>query len=121
MANRIKEIRLQHGLTLKQLADRLGVSESTVQRYESGLIKNLKYETMVELAEILGCSPSYLMGWDEAVQNNGQDEVYYLDDEVREIADLASKSPDHRTLFSASKDMTKEDIHFILKMIERMS
>ena len=54
-------------MTLLQLAERLGVSESTVQRYESGNIKNLKYETMTDLSIIFNCSPSYLMGWDEKI------------------------------------------------------
>jgi transcriptional regulator with XRE-family HTH domain len=63
MAHRIKSLRKEKGLTLLQVAERLGVTESTVQRYESGNIKNLKYETMVELAELFDVAPSYLMGW----------------------------------------------------------
>ena len=65
MSIRIKELRKEKNLTLLQIANRLGLSESTVQRYESGNIKNLKYETIVALAEILSCSPCYLMGWDD--------------------------------------------------------
>ena len=61
---RIKERRTQLGLTLLQIANRLGVKEATVQRYESGEIKNIKHETIIKLAEILECSPTYLMGWD---------------------------------------------------------
>ena len=64
MENRIKELRLQQGLTLLQLAEKLGVSESTVQRYESGHIRNLKYETMIKLSMIFGYLPGYVMGWD---------------------------------------------------------
>lgn len=61
--DRIKERRLQLGYTLLYIADRLGVKEATVQRYESGNIKNIKHETIVSLAEILKCDPAYLMGW----------------------------------------------------------
>ena len=60
---RIKEMRIKRNLTLLQLAELLGVQEATVQRYESGAIKNIKYETVVSIAEILNCSPVYLMGW----------------------------------------------------------
>ena len=66
MSNRIRELRKAKDMTLLQIADKLGVSESTVQRYESGNIRNLKYETMVELANILDCSPAKLMGWDDS-------------------------------------------------------
>ena len=62
---RMKERRNALNLTLLQVAEQLGVSEATVQRYESGGIKNLKHETVMALSEILKCSPAYLMGWDE--------------------------------------------------------
>ena len=66
MGNRIKDLRTANEMTLLQLAKRIGVSESTVQRYESGNIKNLKYETMITLSNIFGCSPQYLMGWEDS-------------------------------------------------------
>ncbi len=67
MEKRIKEIRLQKKLTLLEVAKRLGVSEATAQRYESGEIKNLKYDTIVALAELFNVSPAYLMGWDDNI------------------------------------------------------
>lgn len=62
--NRIKEMRLARGLTLAQVADYLGVKEATAQRYESGAIKTIKYETIVNLANLFNCTPQYLMDWD---------------------------------------------------------
>ena len=47
------------------VAEYVGVSEATAQRYESGAIKNLKHETICKLAELFGCDPRYLMGWPE--------------------------------------------------------
>jgi len=60
---RIKERRLALDMTLLQVAELLGIKEATMQRYESGEIKNIKHETIVKLAEIFNCSPEYLMGW----------------------------------------------------------
>lgn len=62
---RIKEQRLQCGFTLLEVANRLGIKEATMQRYESGEIKNIKHETVLELSRIFNCSPAYLMGWEE--------------------------------------------------------
>ena len=59
----IKEMRLKRGLTLLEVAERIGVKEATVQRYESGAIKNIKYETVCKLAKVFGCEPGFLMGW----------------------------------------------------------
>lgn len=38
MSKRIKELRKAKGMTLLELANKIGVSEGTVQRYESGSI-----------------------------------------------------------------------------------
>lgn len=65
VGNRIKFYRLQAGLTLLEVANKLGVKEATVQRYESGTIKNLKYDTISELARIFGVKPGQLLGWEE--------------------------------------------------------
>lgn len=64
--DRIKQRRLSLNLTLLYVAECLGVKEATAQRYESGEIKNIKHETIVRLAEILNCSPAYLMGWQDS-------------------------------------------------------
>ena len=64
---RIKERRLKLGMTLLDVANALGVKEATVQRYESGEIKNPKHQTVLELAKIFRCSPAYLMGWEDEV------------------------------------------------------
>lgn len=61
----IKKRRLELGLTLKDIAESLGVAESTVSRYESKEINNMGIDKIKQLSEVLKCSPSYLMGWDE--------------------------------------------------------
>ena len=53
------------GLTLAQIAEKIGVTEATVQRWESGNIKSLRHERIAKLADILGVTPAVLMGWDE--------------------------------------------------------
>ena len=65
LAKTLKERRSALGLTLLDIANRMGVSEATVQRWESGNIKSLRYERISRLADILRVSPSLLMGWDE--------------------------------------------------------
>ena len=63
---KIKEQRLKRGLTLAEVAESIGVKEATAQRYESGAIKNISHEVICKLAEVLHCTPSYLMGWEES-------------------------------------------------------
>ncbi len=68
--DRIKYRRQQLGYTLLYIAEQLGVKEATVQRYESGDIKNIKHETVVSIAEILRCDPAYLMGWQDTLTSS---------------------------------------------------
>jgi transcriptional regulator with XRE-family HTH domain len=67
---RLKERRIAAGMTLLQVAELLGIKEATMQRYESGEIKNIKHETIAKLAEIYKCSPEYLMGWSDSLYRN---------------------------------------------------
>lgn len=68
---RIHEKRIEKGITLAQIAEKLGVTEATAQRYERGNIKNIPYEYMCMYGEILHCSPAYLMGWiDDKKEDN---------------------------------------------------
>lgn len=64
VGKRIKEQRKQNNMTLKDIAIKLGVTESTVQRYETGNISNVSIEMLKKIGEILLISPAFLLGWD---------------------------------------------------------
>lgn len=66
----IKSRRKELKLTLKEVADRLHVSEGTVSRYESGEIQNMGIDKIAALAKVLECSPGYLMGWEESPESS---------------------------------------------------
>jgi len=65
----IKELRLKRGLTLEQVGDYVGVGKSTVRKWENGMIENMRRDKIAKLAEILGTTPDYLMGWDSNHDN----------------------------------------------------
>lgn len=69
MAQRIKELRQEKGLTLEQVADVVGVGKSTVRKWETGMIANMKRDKIADLAKALGTTPAYLMGWSEDDQD----------------------------------------------------
>lgn len=60
LSRRRKEL----GLTLLQIAEKMNVSEATVQRWESGNIKMLRHERIAKLAQVLDVPPASLMGWE---------------------------------------------------------
>lgn len=66
----LKTRRKELGLTLAQIAEKMDVSEATVQRWESGNIKTLRYDKIAKLADVLHVSPSAIMGWDKSTSTN---------------------------------------------------
>lgn len=66
MAERIKERRRFLGYTQEDLAEKLGLQKSAIAKYENGRVENIKRSIICKMASILECSPSYLMGWNDA-------------------------------------------------------
>ena len=119
MAKRIKELRLKNKLTLLEVANALGVSEATAQRYESGEIKNLKYDTIVALANLFKVSPGYLMGWESDDEESfSAHEEYYNNPEVAQLAEEMSSKPGLRVLFDASRDLSEDSLKMFAQMID---
>ena len=79
---RIKQKRLEKGITLARVAEALNVTEATAQRYESGSIKSVPYEHMCTYAKLFNCSPQYLMGWDDDI---GDSILDYYENTLSEI------------------------------------
>lgn len=60
----LKKRRKALGLTLEELAERIGTSKQTIHRYENGTISNIPPEKVEALAHALDTTPSALMGWE---------------------------------------------------------
>lgn len=64
MGDMIKELRAQQGMTLEELGKKVGVGKSTIRKWETGEIANMRRDKIARLADALNVSPGYLMGWD---------------------------------------------------------
>lgn len=62
IGKRIKERRLSLGMTVDELAAKLGKNRATVYRYESDAIKEMPLSVLVPLADALYTTPAYLIG-----------------------------------------------------------
>lgn len=62
--NIIREKRLELGLTYEELGNMIGVGKSTVRKWETGMIENMRRDNIVALAKALNISPALIMGWD---------------------------------------------------------
>ena len=64
IGDRIKRRRLEIGLSVDQVADKIGKNRATVYRYESSEIEKFPIDILAPLAEALHTTPAYLMGWE---------------------------------------------------------
>ena len=72
IGERIKERRKKLGLSVEELADKLGKNRATIYRYESSEIEKLPTTVLKPLAKALNTTPAFLMGWDESEKNPQQ-------------------------------------------------
>lgn len=63
IGDKIKQLRNSQGKTLEDVANMVGVSRQTIQRYESGVISNIPYDKIERIAKALNVQPDFLMGW----------------------------------------------------------
>lgn len=61
-AKRLREIRLEHGLTQEGLAEIMGVNAMTIHRYENGTNKTIKKSILVQLSDIFSIDKEWLIG-----------------------------------------------------------
>ena len=65
LGEKIFLLRKQHGLTLEDVGNAVGVGKSTVRKWENGTIANMRRDKIQSLASVLHTTPSYLMGWED--------------------------------------------------------
>lgn len=95
MATRIKELRREKGLTLEQVANIVGVGKSTVRKWETGMIANMRRDKIASLSKALGTTPAYLMGWKDNDKKISHDNPQLTDGEEL-LLELFRKIPEDR-------------------------
>lgn len=79
----LKKRRTELSLTQRQVANKVGVTEATVSRWESGDIDNMRRDKIASLANALRVSPLLIMGIDESEHSYkpvNNEEIELLDD-----------------------------------------
>jgi transcriptional regulator with XRE-family HTH domain len=70
VSNKIKELRKAKNMTLEEVGKKVGVGKSTVRKWETGMIVNMKRDKIAALAKALDTTPAYLLGWEEEQKKN---------------------------------------------------
>lgn len=109
----IRNRRIELGLTMKEVADMVGVSEATISRWESGDIANMRRNKISALANALQMPPAVIMGWEEPP-------TYYVNPDTAKMAQELFEDSDMRILFDAAKDSRPEDLKMAADLLKRL-
>lgn len=96
IGERIKQRRMELGLSVDEVAEKLGKNRATVYRYESNEIENLPVGTLEPLAKILETTPAQLMGWEDEAQDENYRRIFarnlnrFLEINGKNQADIAT-------------------------------
>lgn len=125
LASRRNELQL----TLKDVAEKVGIASSTVLRYEQGNVAKIKLPVIEAISKALKINPAWVCGKSDnkflPTENNveirdEQNSPIVIDEETRNIIDSLRSNPEMKMLFSVSKGATKEDIIKTVKIIEAL-
>ena len=134
----LKDIRRDAGFTLEQAGEKIGVIAKTIQRYETGERK-ISINMLMELTSLYGVDYTSFIGTakkrlaQEDISKSedlpldacmdSQDDIskgHYLNREAMEIAQQVYERPELRMLFSASKNVSAEDLQAVIAIVDRM-
>lgn len=59
---RLKDLRVERGLTLGQLAEQTGLSKSALGSYETEDFKDISHYALIKLTKFCGVTADYLLG-----------------------------------------------------------
>ena len=100
----LRQRRKELGLTLKQVADAVGVSEATVQRWEAGTM-SIRYNRVVKLAEVLRVNPQEFFGW-------------HVDVNAVKEALMKAIEEDENSVIESYRNLSDDGKEYVKKQIE---
>ena len=113
-AKNLSNLLARNKKTQADLVADLRLNKSTISTWVNGT-KMPRMNKIEQLANYFGVEKSDLIE-----DKSDTDEQNYNDPSVSEYAQAIKDNPDLRILFDASKDMSKDDIDFVLNTIEML-
>lgn len=114
IAENIKRLRREHQLTQAELGRIAGVSDKAVSTWESGTAEP-RMGAIQKMADYFKIPKSEIVD-----DNVDGPQAYYLDQQSAELAQQLFERPEMRVLFDATKNVSTDDIQFVIDMLERM-
>lgn len=119
LGENIRFLRTKKGYSQDDIANMLGYkSFTTIQKWESG-VSEPPLKALKKLSEIFNIDMNDLATKKLSYNTNEDNNVYYLDDDARDMAQFLYENPDYKVLFDASRKVSKEDIEVVKAIIDK--
>lgn len=116
----IRKRREELGMTQQELADKLGYSsKSTINKIENGT-NDITQSKIKAFAKALNTTVPELMGWGDGVVKESSSQYYYLNDDVRELAQELFDNRELKLVMDASRKLSKKSLIDLYNIIDSM-
>lgn len=88
-AEKIKQLRLQKGLSQEALGAKIGVKKAAINKYETGRVVNIKRTTLKRLADALGVTPADLLDDESSSSGSDQADTLFIEKYGQPVYDAA--------------------------------
>lgn len=126
MGKRIKQKREEANMTMEELGKKLGVTKSTISKYERGEISQIKRTHVEELSKILHCSPEWLMGFDNAKDvkvvytADGHEPVEALVEVSKPVLGREAETAKRALLYKVALDVKPENLQTAIDILKAL-
>lgn len=115
----IRKFRKLNRLTQEELANKIGVTDKAISSWEVDRTEP-DIGTVQKLARYFGCDISDLVGEQEQYRVKESGQLYYLNDDVRELAQELFDNRELKLVMDASRKLSKKSLTDLYNIIDSM-
>lgn len=114
---RIKELRLEKGLSQEELGQFLNIQKSAISKYERGALEPNK-TMLIKMSELFHCSVDYLLGLSDIRNTNKILDAVSTDKKLLTFTQYLMERESMQLLFEQIKDLPDSEIIRLIKIIK---
>ena len=122
MGKRIAQKREERHMTMEELGAKLGVTKSTISKWERGEVEHIKRSYIDKLCDIFQCPPQWLMGF----EGTEDVKITYSADNKEPVTAIVDKTPllgnsnKRAKLYQVALDVRPENIEVAINILKSL-
>ena len=116
LSKRLKELRINSGLTQRELGERVNVTKVSICCYENGT-RTPTLDTLTKLGKVLDVDVDYLLGYDSPVKEKGKSKkvINMAKEEIEFITEIRKLENIHQAIIENPKriiELISKELNF---------